>query len=394
MKLVCSQSDLSTNLSLVSRAIPSRPAQPILSNVHFIADREQQQISLTAFDLSLSIQTHFSATIEEPGNLALPAKLLNDMISRLPPGELTLETDSDTTGGLAPNVTITCTCGRYQLRGLDSEDYPELPAITRGETLILPSMAILDGLRGCLFATSLDETKQVLTGVHLTIGEDTLEFAATDGHRLAVVTTNTDTSDETKTGFQATSTPNPDLPLEVTVPGRALREIERLIAMQKEETTLEVTVEEGQVVFNLPSCRLTSRTLEGQYPAYAQLIPQKFERQITLDRRQLLSSVERIAILADQKNHVVMLKIDSEAQLVILSVEAADVGSATESIAATISGEDLQIAFNVKYFLEALKAIPSQELEIQLNTADKPVVLSPLGGVKMTCLLMPIQIRS
>ncbi|MDJ1175023.1 DNA polymerase III subunit beta [Roseofilum capinflatum] len=389
MKLVCTQSDLNTNLSLVSRAIPSRPSQPILSNVRFIADRQTQEVSLTAFDLSLGIQTRFPANVEEDGDLAIPAKLLNDMISRLPPGDLTLEADSDDPENPDPNVTITCSCGRYQLRGLDPEDYPALPVLETGETLTLPSAAILEGLRGCLFATSLDETKQVLTGVHLTIKEDSVEFAATDGHRLAVVTTSTEQEDEEKV------TPiESDSPFEVTVPGRALREIERMITSHKDEISINLTVDAGQVVFHLPSCRLTSRTLEGQYPAYEQLIPQVFERQIDLDRRQLLSSVERIAILADQKNNVVMFSLNGETQEVILSVEATDVGSATESIPATISGDDLQIAFNVKYFVDALKAIPSQELKIQLNTADKPVILSPLGGLQMTCLLMPVQIRS
>jgi len=389
MKLVCTQSDLNTNLSLVSRAIPSRPSQPILSNVRFIADRQTQEVSLTAFDLSLGIQTRFPANVEEDGDLAIPAKLLNDMISRLPPGDLTLEADSDDPENPDPNVTITCSCGRYQLRGLDPEDYPALPVLETGETLTLPSAAILEGLRGCLFATSLDETKQVLTGVHLTIKEDSVEFAATDGHRLAVVTTSTEQEDEEKV------TPiESDSPFEVTVPGRALREIERMITSHKDEISINLTVDAGQVVFHLPSCRLTSRTLEGQYPAYEQLIPQVFERQIDLDRRQLLSSVERIAILADQKNNVVMFSLNGETQEVILSVEATDVGSATESIPATISGDDLQIAFNVKYFVDALKAIPSQELKIQLNTADKPVILSPLGGIQMTCLLMPVQIRS
>lgn len=389
MKLVCTQSDLNTNLSLVSRAIPSRPSQPILSNVRFIADRQTQEVSLIAFDLSLGIQARFAATVEEGGDLALPAKLLNDMIARLPSGDLTLEADSEDGETLDPNVTIISSCGRYQLRGLDPEDYPALPIINTGETLTLPSAAILEGLRGCLFATSLDETKQVLTGVHLTVKEDSVEFAATDGHRLAVVTTSTEKEEEDSTPpIQA------DYPFEVTVPGRALREIERMIGSHKEDISIDLTVDEGQVVFQLPSCRLNCRTLEGQYPAYEQLIPQVFERQIDLDRRQLLSSVERIAILADQKNNVVMFSLSGETQEVILSVEATDVGSATESIPATISGEDLRIAFNVKYLVDALKAIPSQELKIQVNSADKPVILSPLGGVQMTCLLMPVQIRS
>jgi DNA polymerase-3 subunit beta len=144
----------------------------------------------------------------------------------------------------------------------------------------------------------------------------------------------------------------------------------------------------------LSNQRLTSRTLEGQYPNYGQLIPRSFERQITVERRKLLSALERISILADKKNNIVKFSIDSEGQKLRLSVEAADVGSGEEALDAQISGESLDIAFNVKYAMESLKNLGSQEVQVKLNTATSPVVLTPLGGTKMTHLLMPVQLRS
>ncbi|KOR35827.1 MULTISPECIES: DNA polymerase III subunit beta [Planktothricoides] len=381
MKFTCNQSDLHSNLSLVSRAVPSRPSHPILANVLLTADQEHQRVQLTGFDLSLGLCTSFAADIEVGGQLTLPAKLLNDIVSRLPNGEITI--DDQTAQAM---VTLTSQTGKYQVRGMGAEEFPSLPEIANREAVYLSAEALIEGLRGSLFATSNDETKQVLTGLHIIVQPETLEFAATDGHRLALVETENPNQSEEE-------------PFEVTVPARALRELERMITMrqsqsQDEALSLVVYLDPGQVVFELADQRLTSRTLEGKYPAYRQLIPTQFERQVNVERKQLLAALERIAILASQKNDIVKFTIDSGNQQLSLSVEAQDVGSGQESIAAQVSGGNMEIAFNVKYAMESLKNLGSNEIQIQLNSATSPVVLNPLSGAKMTHLLMPVQLRN
>ncbi|WP_016951869.1 DNA polymerase III subunit beta [Anabaena sp. PCC 7108] len=382
MKLVCAQSDLSTNLSLVSRAVPSRPTHPVLANVLLQADAQTNQVSLTAFDLSLGIRTSFSAEVIEGGAIALPAKLLVDITSRLPEGEITLDDQSGDNTGEGIIVTLKPKSGKYQVRAMGAEEFPELPIIENSEAIHLTTAALIEGLRGSLFATSADETKQVLTGVHLTVKQDTLEFAATDGHRLAVLET---TNERPLEGSSQ---------LEVTVPARALRELQRMLAHSSSEETVALYFDQGQIVFAWQNQRLTSRTLEGQYPAYRQLIPRQFERQVTIERRQFISTLERIAVLADQKNNIVKVSIDNANQEITLSCEAQDVGSGTESMPAQISGEDIDIAFNVKYLMEGLKELPSSEIQMHLNQSLTPVIFTPLGGLKMTYLAMPVQLRN
>jgi DNA polymerase-3 subunit beta len=383
MKLICSQSDLSSNLSLVSRAVPSRPTHPVLANILLQADAKTNQVSLTAFDLSLGIRTSFTAEVLESGAIALPAKLLVDITSRLPEGEITLDDQSGDAGGEGIIVTLKPKTGRYQVRAMGAEEFPELPVIENAEAITLTTAALIEGLKGSLFATSSDETKQVLTGVHLTLKQDTLEFAATDGHRLAVLETNNERPVE---GSEQ---------VEVTVPARALRELQRMLGHSSaSEDTVAVYLDQGQVVFAWQNQRLTSRTLEGQYPAYRQLIPRQFERQVTLERKQFISTLERIAVLADQKNNIVKVSIDNANQEITLSCEAQDVGSGTESMPAQISGEDIDIAFNVKYLMEGLKELPSSEIQMHLNQSLTPVIFTPLGGLKMTYLAMPVQLRS
>jgi DNA polymerase-3 subunit beta len=390
MKFICTQNDLNTNLSLVSRAVPSRPTHPVLANVLLVADEENQRVRLTAFDLSLGIRTSFPAQVYTGGTFTLPAKLLNDIVSRLPDGDITID---DNAGDAI--ATLTSSSGRYQVRGMGPEEFPELPTIEGGEIINLPPEAFLEGLKGTLFATSPDETKQVLTGVHLKLQQDTLEFAATDGHRLAVV----ETSSHGKEDENSETPAQQNKDFEVTVPARALREVERMVSIRpsgENQPTPSLTLhfDQGQVVFEWAEQRLTTRTLEGQYPNYRQLIPRTFERQITLERKGLLSAVDRISVFADQKNNVIKSSIDSVNQEVTLSVDAKDVGSGQEILPAQVSGDNIDIAFNVKYLTEGLKALGTSEISLQLNQATAPVILTPLGGMKMIYLVMPVQLRN
>lgn len=375
MRFVCSQAQLNSSIALCSRAVASRPSHPVLANILFVADKDNQTLILTAFDLNLGIKVVFSAEVIDSGAVTLPSRLLGDIISRLPNLEVAFVIDNQAI------AQIDCGSGKYQVHGLPVEEFPELPEIaSSGQLTHLPVDSLLAGLESSLFATSTDDTKRVLTGVHLKASADSLEFAATDGHRLAVM--------------QTKFIDDADIPpLEVTIPARALRELERMLKSQKEKA-IAVKFDQNQMIFVLANQTLTSRLLDGNYPNYNQLIPKQFERQITLEREAFIIALERIGVLADQKNNIVKLSINALGQEIAASVEAPDVATGKESILAQVSGNDLDIAFNVKYLLDGLKALPSKEIQLMINTATSPVILLPIGGVNMTYLIMPVQIRS
>lgn len=378
MKFICSQADLNTHLSLVSRAVPSRPSHPVLANVLLIADADEQTVELTGFDLSLGIRTSFAAMVTASGSLTIPAKIFNDIISKLSGGDLTIEENTEDESV----ISIISDSGRYQVRGMSADEFPELPLIEDGEVVYLPPDDLISGLRGTLFAASPDETKQVLTGVHLKVEKEELEFAATDGHRLALVQTPSETSVESE--------------LEMTIPAKALREVERMLMANQALETVGLRFDESQIVFEIGTQKLTSRKLEGQYPVYRQLIPQKFVNQINIDRKQFLNGVERIAVLADQRNNILKCTINNKAQSISLSVDAKEVGSGEESMTAQITGDEpKEIAFNVKYLIDGLKAISvANEIQLQLNSSTSPVIVKPLSGAKMIYLIMPVQLRN
>ena len=375
MKLVCSQVELSSSLQLVSRAVAARPTHPVLANVLLTADAGTGRLSLTGFDLSLGIQTSLSASVATSGAITLPARLFGEIVSRMPadsPITLSCEDGSE-------QVELTSLSGSYQMRGMPADDFPELPLAQAGTPIKLDPEVLIKGLRATLFASSGDEAKQLLTGVHLGLDQNGLECAATDGHRLAVLRLQNASSSEAE--------------LDVTVPARSLRELERLLSSRGGSDAVSLFCDRGQVVFQWADQVLTSRSLDGTYPNYRQLIPESFGRQLQVDRKGLLSALERVAVLADQHNNVVKLTSDPAAGQLSISADAQDVGSGSEAIGAQVSGDAIQIAFNVRYVLEGLKAMGCEQVQLQCNAPTTPVVLAPQDDSSFTYLVMPVQIR-
>ena len=383
MKLVCSQAELNSSLQLVSRAVAARPTHPVLANVLLTADAATGRLSLTGFDLSLGIQTSLPAAVESSGAITLPARLFGEIVSRL-------SADSPITL-ICPEgeeqVELTSHSGSYRMRGMSADDFPDLPLVQTGTPIRLDAESLVRGLRATLFASSGDEAKQLLTGVHLQLGAEGLECAATDGHRLAVL--------RLPHALAGEAAAEGGEPFAVTVPARSLRELERLLAGRGSGEPLSLFCERGQVVVLSADQVLTSRSLDGTYPNYRQLLPPSFQRRILLDRRGFVAALERVAVLADQHNNVVKLSADPVTGKVMIRADAQDVGSGSEALPAEIEGEALEIAFNVRYLLDGLKAMTAERVALQANAPTTPAVLVPVDGEEtFTYLVMPVQIRT
>ena len=385
MKVVCSQSELNGALQLVSRAVATRPTHPVLANVLLTADAGSNRLSLTGFDLSLGIQTSLAASVETSGAITLPARLLGEIVSRLSSDSpVTLAVDDS-----GEQVQLTSLSGSYQMRGMSADDYPDLPMVESGMTLKLQPERLVQALKGTLFASSADEAKQLLTGVHLKFNQRALEAAATDGHRLAVLNVEDALQDAAVTDAVE------DEGFAVTLPSRSLREVERLMASWRSDEPVSLFCDRGQVVFLAADQVVTSRTLEGTYPNYGQLIPDGFTRTFGMDRRALIAALERIAVLADQHNNVVKFSSQPEDGVVQISADAQDVGSGSESLPSNLEGDAMQIAFNVRYLLDGLKAMGSDRIVLHCNAPTTPAVLrSEEASEAFTYLVMPVQIRS
>ena len=391
MKIICSQSDLKNNLAFVSRAVPARPEPLVLGNILLVADSTSQKITMTAFDGSLGIRASFQGEVVTGGEIALPAKLFNDIVSRLPEMEITLDCGDEENSNLV--ATLSAASSKLQINGMDSEEFPELPTVKSDNIIELPVDLLLEGLNGCLFAASTELSKQILTGVNVSSSTENgnddawLEFAATDSHRLSVVRAFlNDSEGDSDNKLTVENLTN----LAVTIPASALRELEKML--QGRQSTVKMRYDDSQIVFESGERVLNTLRLTGAYPQYERLIPATFSRQMTCDRKRLLSSLELVSVLA-QKNNIVKFSLNSSAEELTLSVDTPDVGNAKQAISAEITGEDIDIAFNIKYLTDGIKAISSPEIKMQLNEWNQPVIFTPVSGLQVTYLVMPVQIR-
>ena len=371
MKFTCSASVLKDNLALVSRAVPSRPVHSILANVK--VEVVGGEVIFSAFDLSLGIQTRFECDVEQEGILAIPAKLLNDVVGKLPSGDVTLD---DLAGECL--VTLKAATSTFKIKGYSAEEFPDLPA-EAGISHQFTSTAFSTGIKRTVFACSEDETKRILQGVNLKISTQSLEFAATDGHRLGLV--------ELVTPYYIEQPKKSDEVQELTIPVAALKSVQAMLGTEEQ---IEMRYSSEQVTFKSANWILTSRTLEGKYPAYRSLIAKIFDRNVTLDRKEVLESLERIAVFTDS-NHLVKLAINGATSQLDLSVENQVGGNGYESLNAEINGADLTLTFNLKYLIEGLKSLVTDKILMELNGAKNPVIFTPIGEISAGLhLLMPV----
>ncbi len=386
MKLNCSQSELSSALQLVTRAVSNRPTHPVLANVLLAADEVTGKLRLTGFDLSLGIQTSISASIESSGEITLPAKLFGEIVSKLSnDSPLTLTSDDS-----SQQVELTSKSGTYQVRGMLADDFPDLPLVENGTSLKLNPLLLSNAIKSTLFASSTDDAKQLLTGVNLTFDGYGIESAATDGHRLAVLNLNNILS-QSKDIDNSTNLDK----FSITLPSKSLREVEKFLGSCDITQPINFFIDKGQVVFILVDEIITIRALEGSYPNYAQLLPDTFENVLEFDRKEFIASLERIAVLADQHNNVIKITTDNSANIIKITTDAQDIGTGSEVLPVSFKGDSFQIAFNVRYLLDGLKVIESNLIKLSCNAPTTPAVFSPVNSnIQFTYLVMPIQIRN
>jgi len=384
MEIVCNQNELNNAIQLVSKAVASRPTHPILANILLTADQGTNKISLTGFDLNLGIQTSFDGTVKNSGAITIPSKLLSEIVNKLPnetPVSLEVDESSD-------NILIKSDRGSFNLKGILSDDYPKLPFVESGTSINIDPSSFLKALKYTIFASSNDDSKQLLTGVNFTFKKGYLESASTDGHRLAVALVGNKENIENKDNSSN------EADLSVTIPTRSLREIEKLVSLKSSEKSIKLFYDKGQVVFISSNQIITTRTLEGTYPNYSQLIPDSFSKIFNFNTKKFIDALERIAVLADQQSSVVKIKVDDNA-LASISADAQDIGNANESIPVSYSGENFDIAFNVRYLLEGLKIIASENVLLKCNLGTTPAVFVPEDNLNsFTYLVMPVQVRS
>lgn len=361
MKLTIDAKVLATAVAQCREAIDARPYRPALGNLllEVVGDR---LIKLTGSNESMSITRSLDAVIEEPGSLCVSDKYFNDLITKLS-GEVTLTSENT-------QLEVVTSLSNYTLNGIRSEDYPVMPSLEGGQEFMLKADEIVSGIEFTVPMVSSDESKQVLTGLHMNLLPTGLTFAATDGHRLSVHPLEVEQAETLLT----------------TIPGRAARLVPKLFP----EGDIGVIFGDTLIQFFSAETTFITRVIEGQYPQFGQLIPDSFSKMLQLDRKALATAISRVMVLASVNDTV---KLEINQGIITLSAETAEVGKGVEFLEGDFEG-DFAIAFNGKYLLEATRIFDDQDLILNMNQPTKPVVIRGGGSPdNVLYLLMPIQIR-
>jgi DNA polymerase-3 subunit beta len=357
---------LHKGLSKVQGVADVRAAQPILANV--LLEASGDKLELTATDYEIAVKVSDEAQVIQTGTLALNARRLHDVVRELPDDEVHLVAEKEHWASLS--------CGRasFRLAGLPPEEFPPLPDFDREKAIKVPPDAIREMVAKTLYAVSTDTTRYVLNGVLFSMEDKNLEMVATDGHRLAQI-------------FRDGSQPVGE-PQKVVIPRKALHELTRLL--EPGADSLEVVLQDTHVVFLLPGTVLIGRLIEGQFPNHDQVIPKPSGKTMTVNRSELIQSLKRVSLMASDKSK--MVKFALAPSSLTLTSEDTEIGAAREEISASYDGEEMDTGFNARYLVEALSAMETEEVAVDLSDSLAPGLFEPVDGGLYKCVVMPMRL--
>jgi DNA polymerase-3 subunit beta len=380
VKIQCKRQDLSRGLSIVGHAVSTRSTLPVLANLLIVT--EGDAIRLSATNLEIAITCRVPAHVEVEGSTTVPAKLLTDFVNALSVGEVELNPLPGTT----PGVRVRGGSSEANIRGMDAAEFPSIPQIEGTEKPIILDAAELRGMISqTTFAAATDEARPVFTAVLTRIRDGRLIFAAADTFRLAVRTTVLPGSE--------------DQSMDLLIPGRALNDLARIIPS---EGSVEIftTSARNQVLFRAPNVEMVAHLQDGQFPNYEAILPKSHTTRAVIPTDQLRNAAKVASLFAKDATSTNTVKVivtpgqeGLTPGVVTLQATSDDVGDATGTVDATVDGPEVSILFNVRYMNDVLGVISTPEVIFELNTAQTPGVVKPMGSDGYVYVIMPLYNR-
>lgn len=367
MKIICSQKILSSSISTVQKAVSSKTTMPILKGI--LIEAKEGKIKLVGNDLELGIETYIECEVTEKGSIVIDSRLFGDIVKKLPDSFIEIESDANN------NITIKCEQSEFKLKGLPHEEYPKLPFVNEEEFYEINGDLLRNMIRQTVFAISQDETKPLLMGELLEIKESNISLVAIDGYRLAIRSGKIENDKGDK---------------KVVIPGKTLSEVNRIISGEEDSVRLALT--DKHALFLIDDTKIITRLLDGEFMNYNQILPKEHNTKVVVETKKVLESIERASLLAKEgKNNLVKFTIGDD---VIVISSNSEIGNVHEEVNISQEGNDLEIAFNSRYLIEALKIIESHQIEIEFTTNVSPCIIKPLDETKYTYLVLPVRISS
>ncbi|MDR0952500.1 MAG: DNA polymerase III subunit beta [Oscillospiraceae bacterium] len=366
MKFTCEKYLLQAAVSTAARAAAVKSPNPVLEGLLLSAG---DLVKITGYDLVKGIYTSFVADVSERGSIVLSAKLLDNIVRSLPDDIVTVSADGEM-------VRIFCGNADFSIMGSDADNYPELPAVVLEGSISLPQGTLKKMINQTVFAVSDNEARPVYTGELFVVENGCLTVVAVDGYRLAL---------------RREALESAVLDCRFIVPGSALSDLEKLCSDADE--AVKIVLGAKHISFSVNNYVLITRRLEGEFLDYNKAVPSIFEHELTVNRAELLSAVDRVSLIIDDRLKNPLRCVFGDSRVTMHCVTA--IGKGEDICRYNGDGGGLEIGFNNRYLQDALKAAPSEELIVCLNSASAPCVLMPADkNESFKYMILPVRLKA
>ncbi|MBQ1682316.1 MAG: DNA polymerase III subunit beta [Agathobacter sp.] len=366
MKLVCSKSTLLKGVNIVSKAVPTRTTMAILECI--LIDASTDEIKLIANDMELGIETKIEGDIVERGIIALDAKIFSEMVRKLPDEDVSIESDSSF------KTIISCGKAKFNLVGKPGDDFSYLPYIEKNTSIVLSQFTLKEVIRQTIFSVGFNDNNKIMTGELFEIDGNILKVVGLDGHRISIRNIEMKNSYENK---------------KVIVPGKTLNEISKIISGNADEDVI-ISMTDNHIVFEFDNTVVVSRLIEGDYFKVDQMLTSDYTTKVRINKKDLLECIDRSTLLVKEgdKKPIVMEVKDNSVELRINST----IGSMREEIDIEKEGNDITIGFNAKFYIDALRVIDEEEIDIYMMNPMAPCFIRDENNTYIY-LILPVKIK-
>lgn len=366
MKLTCERQKLNEAVLNIQRAVSTKSTVPALEGI--LLKAEGDSLQLCGYDLELGMTTSIGAEIGEEGSVVLSARLLGDIVRRLAADQVELTADAK------QMTTITCGSAEFSIVGIPAQEYPELPAINGEASLRIQAGVLKSMIRQTLFAVAENDAKPIHTGTLFELGENCIRLVSVDGYRLAIREEKIQNGE--KNSF--------------VVPGKTLGEVLKLPGADDQE--IELQVGRRHILFGIGDYTVISRLLEGEFLDYRAALPNASSTEIRVSVRDFIDSVERVSLLITDRLKSPVRCVFDENEIRISCATA--IGRASDQLSAKIEGEAVEMGFNNRFLLDALRNSDCDEVKVLLNGPLSPMKILPPQGEEFTFLVLPVRLKT
>ena len=366
MKITCNRQELVDAVSNVQRAVSTKSTMAALEGILLKTNKEK--LELCGYNLELGITTTMGASIQEEGEIVLSAKLFSDIVRRLPEDTVFLSVDSKLI------TEIKSGASEFSIVGLSASEYPELPVVTGASDFSLPSEVLKSMIRQTLFAVSETDAKPIHTGTLFELEENQIKLVSVDGYRLAM----------RKEPIKCEQT------IDFVVPGKTLGEVLKLLPDSEKEISLSVG--RRHIIFEIENYRVISRLLDGEFLDYKGAIPVNSTTTATIGTREFIESIERVSLLITDRLKSPVRCIFSEHEIKLSC--STSIGKANDELKIPIGGDEVEIGFNNRYLLDAIRNSDSDKVLIELNGPLSPMKVLPVEGDSFLFLVLPVRLKT